>query len=173
MVVDPPQGQGQGKAGGGGAVLETPDLTKAQYAAIVQLIVVVGAALGLEVTDAAATSLTVALTAAGSAFVSILVGADAAIRRGRAANADKIKGQTAGVGAATSGIPAAWTQAIPATGWWARTGPRPDDRRPIAAWAFVSSSDGGTRLAGLVRKGQGFGLAEDAESFAGYEFDAG
>jgi hypothetical protein len=150
------------------ARLETPDTTRSQYLALAQAVVAVGVALGLNVSDAASGELTAAIAAGSAALGSILIGSDAVIRRGRAANADKIAGA-----AATSAFLSGWRQAIPAGGWYAKTGNEGKEKRPLAAWALVQEKESGPlRLAGLVARGnKEFVLAEDIEGFTGYDHD--
>jgi hypothetical protein len=149
------------------AKLETPDTTKTQYIAVAQAIVAIGVALGLDISDNVTTQLAAALAAGSGVFGSVLVGADAAIRRGRAEHADKIASA-----AATSAFLSGWRQAIPANGWYAKTGEGKHERRPLAAWALVQEKeDGPLKLAGLVARGnKDFVLAEDIEGFAGYGY---
>jgi hypothetical protein len=155
--------------------LQTPDVTKVQVGAIVPFVLSIAAAFGYQATDESSAALSAAIAGSGGLFSSLLVAADAVIRKARAENAAEITGGTPAKEAKASPVaPSGWQQAIPATGWWAKTGPGTSDRRPIAAWAFVPTGEGGaSKLAGLVRRGEGFGLAEDVENFSGYEFDDG
>ena len=153
--------------------LDTPDHTRVQTVAVVQFIVVAAGALGFQLTDEDRTTLAGVVAAAGAAFSAVLVSVDAAIRRGRArwvASAQVVPAAETPTKALTAAAAAAgWNTAIPATGWFAVY---ERDRRPVAAWALVSQPDGdGARLAGLVKKGRGFGVAEDIDDFKGYEYE--
>lgn len=66
--------------------MQTPDITKAQYVAIVQPVITVAVAFGAPVSDAQST----ALIGLAGAFSTALVVADAIIRRGRSNNAAAI-----------------------------------------------------------------------------------
>jgi hypothetical protein len=160
--------------------LETPDRTNVQTAAIAQFIIVVLGALGYQLTDDDRTTIAAVVAAGAAAFSAVLVLADAFIRRGRAkwlvaepakaAAAAKDAQAAGGAAQAAAAAAAGWNTAIPATGWWAID--EAGQKRPVAAWAFVHQGDDkGVRLAGLVKRGRSFGVAEDLEGFAGYIYE--
>jgi hypothetical protein len=70
---------------------EAPDHTKIQVAAVVQAVIAVAVAFGVPISD----EQSVALIALAGVLGTVLIGADAAIRRERARNADKLRPQAA------------------------------------------------------------------------------
>jgi len=66
--------------------IETPDHTRIQMVAIVQAVIAVAIAFGAPISD----KQSVALIALAGTLGTVLIGADAAIRRARAQNADKL-----------------------------------------------------------------------------------
>jgi hypothetical protein len=66
--------------------LDMPDHTNAQIAALVQAVIAVAVAFGVDITE----QQSVALIALSGLIGTVLIGADAAIRRERARNADKL-----------------------------------------------------------------------------------
>ena len=70
--------------------LDAPDHTKIQLVAVVQAVVAVAVAFGVPITN----EQSVALLALAGVLGSVLIGADAAIRRERARNADKLRPHT-------------------------------------------------------------------------------
>jgi hypothetical protein len=66
--------------------IQTPDTTKIQIVAIAQAIIAVAIAFGAPISD----KQSVALIALAGTLGTVLIGADAAIRRARAQNADKL-----------------------------------------------------------------------------------
>jgi hypothetical protein len=73
--------------------LEAPDHTKVQLAAVVQAVVAVAVAFGVPISD----EQSVALLALAGVLGTVLISADAAIRRERARNADKLRPQVSAV----------------------------------------------------------------------------
>jgi hypothetical protein len=71
--------------------LAAPDHTRIQIAAVVQAVIAVAVAFGVDISD----EQSVALIALAGVLGTVLIGADAAIRRERARNADKLRPQAA------------------------------------------------------------------------------
>lgn len=67
--------------------MKLPDITMAQVLAVAQAVVAAAVAFGAPINQ----TQQVALLALAAAVASVLIGADAAIRRARAANADKLR----------------------------------------------------------------------------------